>query len=161
MAIIKTLAQNADVFRKNNRTSAGLPGASTFSHAVASKRGGRILLGIGLNPSNNDVMQGDALGIVTPLSPITALSESFNVRGASELVYLTPAGTIAANTIVFPADNQSRIGQSLSIASTQTVTALTVTSANLTLIGTAVTALVANAAPVKWKKVAAATWMRE
>lgn len=80
-------------------------------------------------------------------------------KGADETVYITPAGTIAALTFVFPEDINSRIGQTLCLVSTQIVTTLTVSSSGLTLKGTAVTALAVNTAII-YRKVAALTWLR-
>jgi len=97
--------------------------------------------------------------VVTASTPLTGFSISFNALGNNETVYLTPAGTLATGTIVFPTDATSAIGQTLTLVSTQTQTALTVTSTSLTLVGTAVTALTANT-EVSWKKVAASTWLR-
>jgi TRAP-type C4-dicarboxylate transport system substrate-binding protein len=99
---------------------------------------------------------GDTVQAVTPLTGATVTAA---ITGVNETAYITPAGTIAALTYVFPSDSNSRIGQVLRAVSTQTVTALTVSSAGLTLLGTAVTALVANT-PVSFQKVAASTWLR-
>lgn len=99
------------------------------------------------------------LDIVSPYTPVTTDSISAKLKGQNETVYLTPAGTIAAATFVFPDEYNSRIGQFLTLVSTQIVTALTVTSTGLTLKGTAITALAVNT-PIIWQKVAALTWMR-
>ena len=97
---------------------------------------------------------------VTAITPLTGDSGTFNANGTDEMIYLTPAGTIANYTIVFPSDANSFLGQVLTILSTQIVSTLTVTSAGLTLNGTAATSLQANV-PVRWRKVAASTWSRE
>lgn len=97
--------------------------------------------------------------IVTPITPVTTDVVTATATGASETMYLTPAGTLAALTYTFPTNANSRIGQVLRLVSTAVVTALTVSSSGLTLQGTAVTALAVNT-PITWKKVAASTWMR-
>lgn len=96
---------------------------------------------------------------VSPYTPVTTNSISFNTNGDDETLCITPAGTIAALTVVFPPDANSVIGQKLEIFPTQVVTTLTVTSTGLTLKGTAVTALAVNT-PLAWRKVAASTWAR-
>lgn len=96
---------------------------------------------------------------VTPSTPLTGASLSFNTASLNEELYIVPAGTIAALTVVFPSDANSAIGQTLSLYSTQIVSTLTVTAAGLTLEGDAVTSLAANQ-PVSWTKVAASTWAR-
>ncbi len=97
--------------------------------------------------------------VVTVITPTTGFTEAFNSSGESETMLLTPAGTLATGTVVFPIDADSVIGQVLSLTSTEAVTALTISASGLTINGTAVTALVANV-PVAWKKTAAATWTR-
>lgn len=134
-----------------------LRGAASTALAVAARA---------LFDSNNnvfldaDVPQEGKFRVVTPVTPVTAFSLSWNAKGQDELIYLTPAGTLATGTITFPTDAKSIIGQRISIATSQTQTALTVSSSGLTLKGTAITALTANAVPAVWQKVAAATWLR-
>ena len=89
----------------------------------------------------------------------TGFSHTVNANGQDEDILLNPAGTLATGTIVFPSDAQSRIGQKITIQSQQIQTALTLTTAGLTIIGTAVTALTAKQ-NVVFEKVAAATWLR-
>lgn len=95
--------------------------------------------------------------IVTASVPLTAFSVTFGAGLHDETIALTPAGTLATGTVVFPTDAHSRLGQRLTIVSTQIITALTVTSTNLTLNGAAITALAANV-PVTWEKTGAAIW---
>ena len=97
--------------------------------------------------------------IVTAITPATGDTVTANATKNRETIYLTPAGTLAALTLVFPSAANSRIGQTLTVFSTQIVTALTVPAAGLTIAGAAVTALAANT-PVTFRKVAAATWIR-
>lgn len=97
--------------------------------------------------------------IVTEVSPLTGATVDMNTASNSEFINITPAGTIAALTVVFPSDADSAIGQVETLVSSQTVTTLTVTSAGLTLKGDAVTTLNPNQ-PVSWIKTAAATWQR-
>lgn len=102
---------------------------------------------------------GSAIDFVQDTTPVTTATITANANGQNEIDYITPAGTIAALTFVFPTDAASRLGQSITLFSTQIVTALTITSAGLTLKGTALTAMAVNT-PYVWKKVAAATWAR-
>lgn len=95
----------------------------------------------------------------TTSSPVTTNTVTSNALGLDDIQYLTPAGTIAALTYVFPSDANSQLGQIIEVTSTQIVTTLTITSTALTLVGTAVTALAANT-PVRWRKVKASTWLR-
>lgn len=89
----------------------------------------------------------------------TGFSINVNTASQDEIIALNPAGTLATGTVVFPSDANSRVGQKLTIITTQTQTALTLTTTGLTILGTAVTALTANTA-VSFEKVAAATWIR-
>lgn len=102
---------------------------------------------------------GAAVSVVSPYTPVTTDTITALATKRDETASLVPAGTIAAATFVFPTNANSRIGQNLTLTSTQIVTALTVSSSGLTLLGTAVTALAVNT-PVSWRKVAASTWLR-
>lgn len=95
----------------------------------------------------------------TAYSPVTTASLTFNTLGNDEELYLTPAGTIAALTITFPTDAQSRIGQQIGFVSTQIVTALTLTlPGSVAINGVAPTSLAVNAR-YTFTKVAANTWL--
>ena len=79
--------------------------------------------------------------------------------GLDETVYLDHGTTAATSTFVFPANSNSVTGQTIRLFARSAVTALTVTSAGLTLYGAALTALTASQS-VAWQKVAANTWIR-
>ena len=97
--------------------------------------------------------------IVTPSTPATTDTVTAGTGRVNETLYIAPAGTLAALTVVFPTNENSEVGQKLVVFSTHIVTALTVSAAGLTIIGTALTALQANTAYV-FQKVAASTWIR-
>jgi hypothetical protein len=97
--------------------------------------------------------------VTTDVTPTTGNTIDMNANGQSEFIYITPAGTLATLIIVFPADATSKIGQVESICSTQIITALTLTANSNTILGAALTAMVANTV-YSWRKVAASTWQR-
>lgn len=70
---------------------------------------------------------------------------------------LSPAGTLATLTVTLPTDGGSRIGQVVSIFTTQIITALTINGAASIL--NAVTTAALNGCST-YKKVAANTWAR-
>lgn len=107
----------------------------------------------------SDQLLGDPTEIVTSLIPVTTQIVGFRNRGEHEHIYVVPAATIAAMTIVFPPADQSRLFQVIRLTSHQIVTALTVSANGNTILGTAVTALAADT-PVQWQKIAASTWVR-
>lgn len=101
-----------------------------------------------------------ALGnIVSASTPVTTNTITARTTKANETLYIAPSGTLAALTVAFPSDANSQIGQTLTVFSTQIITALTVSSAGLTILGTALTALAATTA-YRFQKVAASTWIR-
>lgn len=75
------------------------------------------------------------------------------------MLYITPAGTLATGTLTMPA--QENDGQRFCMASTQTQTAMTVAAnTGQTLVGTAVTALVANTQVCWIYRASALSWYR-
>jgi hypothetical protein len=107
----------------------------------------------------SNAMFGSSQNYITPAAPLTGATINMNALSITETIYITPAGTIAALTVVFPTDANSALGQIERLISSQTVTALTLTANGNTILGTAVTAMVANQT-YAWQKVAAATWNR-
>lgn len=91
-------------------------------------------------------------------SPTTGQTVSANANSLDQQIYLTPAGTLAALTVLMPADAVSAIGQQVQITTTQTITALTLgqTGGGATIVGN-VTTLAANATIILTKQ-AANTW---
>jgi len=167
----QTLLQKASTFIRDFNLEMPSWG-SVFSHAMIDRIGNIILQStvakgqaptLTLNASATLVNWtrplGGAIDYVNASAPLTGASLGANANGQNEVQYIAPAGTIAALTYVFPTDANSRVGQSITLFSTHIVTALTITSAGLTLIGTALTAMAANT-PYTWRKVATATWIR-
>jgi hypothetical protein len=95
--------------------------------------------------------------IVTPVSPLTGATVDMNTAANNETIYVTPAGTIAALTVVFPPDADSVIGQIERLISTQNITSLTLTANGNTIVGTQPTGIFADQT-YTWQKTAAATW---
>lgn len=92
-------------------------------------------------------------------APVTTNTITADPNGSDQLYVITPAGTIAALTFVFPTDANSHLGQKITVVSHQVVTALTVSSSSLTIRGTAVTALAVDTAII-WQKIGTAIWQR-
>lgn len=108
--------------------------------------------------TGNNLATRDSIQLVTDSSPLTGGTVTCNALGKDDIQYWTPAGTIAAQTYVFPSDANSQLGQIIEITSTHIVSALTLTTAGLTIVGTSQTALAVDT-PARWRKVAAATWL--
>lgn len=100
--------------------------------------------------------------IVTAVTPLTGATIT-TAADANETIVITPAGTIAALTIVLPRSSDSQLGQIKRFNSTQIVTALTVSVAGSgTVTGPALTAAAVNT-PYAFQCVSlagAGTWMR-
>lgn len=97
--------------------------------------------------------------LVTAVTPLTGATVTASALLANETIYITPAGTLATLTVSWPSNANSSIGQRFAFFSTQTITALTVSSPSQTLVGTALTAMVANT-EYAWVKTAASVWIR-
>lgn len=91
------------------------------------------------------------------LSPATGASIAFNNTSIDQTMFLTPAGTLATLTVSLPSNATSRLGQSVFIATTQTITALTVNGAT-TIINNPTT--LASGAAVELRKMADNLWMQ-
>lgn len=151
-----------DYIRQKVGISTRTPPFSVAAFALMNENGALSaypdkITGILCGPTGSPIGSGFT---VTAISPLTGATVTANANGNRELIYLTPAGTIATMTFVFPSDANSFLGQILQIVSTQTVTAVTVSASGLTINGTAWTALAPNV-PVQFVKVAAATWLRQ
>lgn len=96
-----------------------------------------------------------ATGTSTQLTGFT-----YTVPNGQQLVLFTPAGTIATGTVTLPANPAD--GQEVTLATTQTITALTVNAnTGQTLQGTAPTTLTVALVALKFKFCAAqAAWVR-
>ena len=119
-----------------------------------------------LDNANNNVLSapdGTVInfnGPLTPFTPTTGQTVAAPDNAANAILYITPASTLAALTVNLPSDANSILGQQVRVATTQTLTSLTVAQAGggQTLIG-APTTLAANASFLM-VKVAANTWMK-
>lgn len=60
-----------------------------------------------------------------PIVATTGQTQTFADNPLNSVMYLKPAGTIAAQTVNVPSDANSRVGQELKLVSSQAVTALT------------------------------------
>lgn len=101
----------------------------------------------------------EAVQLVSTATPLTGATVTASDSQSDETVVITPAGTIAALTFVFPSNTNSRIGQQITLQSSQIVTTLTLTKGGQTITDPAGTALAANV-PQRWIKTAASTWVR-
>lgn len=101
-----------------------------------------------------------AIQIVTTSTPTTGGTVTFGTAKSDELLNLTPAGTLAALTVTFPTNTNSRIGQVISVRSSQIVTALTLSASGLTLNDVNTPAGLQPNVTYRWQKVAASTWVR-
>jgi hypothetical protein len=95
-------------------------------------------------------------GALQQSTPVTAFT--ITAVNPTSVIEITPAGTLATGTIVFPANPVDR--QELAIYSTQTQTALTLTPSAGTTINAAVTALVANVGVAYKYNAATLVWYR-
>jgi len=102
---------------------------------------------------------GGSFGTVTNSAPLTGSTVTVNANGADETINLTPAGTIATLTLLFPTNATSSVGQRIEVFTSQIVTALTVTVPGGTVGGDALTATTANGSYL-FVKTAANTWLR-
>lgn len=114
--------------------------------------------GVGLyNPSGQPLGPANGGGVQQLASPLTGATVQLTDDARSGLLYVTPAGTIAALTVALPSNANSVVGQKETIVTSQTITALTVNGAG-TILGN-VTTLAAGAA-VTFMKVASDVWAR-
>jgi hypothetical protein len=101
-------------------------------------------------------VQMDVLSASYYEAPLTGVS--YQLPDDCTQLYIKPAGTIAAHTLVMPVTPTE--GQELCVTSTQIVTALTMTAQGGTTLQGALTAFTANGF-AKWKWNAAdTTWYR-
>lgn len=124
----------------------GTPVCTVTVPAGPSALTGSELLGVdtgfsaGAQPQSAAVpMAAMGAGPAQFASPLTATSVTVSQR--SRYLLLTPAGTIAALTVVFPAATLLVDNQVLGLCSTQVVTALTITPGTGTSVLNTVTAL--------------------
>ena len=99
------------------------------------------------------------LGGIQNEAPLTGASITLG-DGVGRLL-LNPAGTIAAATVLLPSAANLYDGQVLIIASSQTVTTLTITAGSGTTIAATAAATVSADVPIEWiYSAASATWFQ-
>jgi hypothetical protein len=112
----------------------------------------------GLNPQTELCTPGLLSGsLLLQSSPLTGVTETLT-SNRSLIVDLTPAGTIAANTVVFP--NAPSDGQRIKIFSSQIISALTLTAGTGQTITGTVTAMTANGSIEFVYQASSLTWFR-
>lgn len=116
----------------------------------------------GLMSSTDKLAVSDLTLTITTVVPATGNTVSYRNRRNNQLMYINPAGTLAALTIAIPSDTASRIGQSVEFTCSQAITALTISAISgsapsFLKAGGALTALVAGDT-YRLTKVAALTW---
>ena len=96
------------------------------------------------------------LGTVKNVTPTTGQTVAFDNAPQDQVLWITPAGTLASLTITLPSESASRLGQRAVIATNQAITSSTVTGA------TTILNAVSNFSPndcFAFIKVAANTWI--
>lgn len=130
---------------------------------------GDLLSGAETVPADTNAAGGAALPqtVKIPISRLgaTGLQQSTPLTGFSitvapttNIVQITPAGTLATGTIVFPGGPAN--GQRIRIFSSQVITTLTLTPSAGTTITGAVTTLAANGSVEYVYSAAGTTWFR-
>lgn len=92
------------------------------------------------------------------VSPTTGQTVTLVNDDKDRTLVLTPAGAIAALTITFPSDANSRLGQIVGITTSQPVVAVTLTA------GVSVSGFITSLSPndfAIYQKIAANTWRRQ
>lgn len=159
-AVVATTANAAALFSVADLTASGALSTLATNVSAHVVQGASLFTALVAQATAANAVALKTLGdTVQSVSPLTGATVTATITGVNETAYVTPAGTIAALTYALPADANSRIGQTLTVFSTQIVTALTVTLNGNTIIGTTPNALAVNT-PVSFRKVAASTWIR-
>lgn len=94
---------------------------------------------------------------VTKLSPTTGQTVSFANSDVDQIIYLAPAGTLAALTVQLPSEASSRVGQRVTICSSQIVVSLTINGAT-TVLNTVTSMVVSDC--FTFVKIDANTWAK-
>lgn len=127
------------------------PGLITDTN-VAAQIATRNLTGVNVDDDAKAMMARLKTYKYTPLTGTTQA-----IPNDAEVVYVAPAGTIAALTLTMPANPYD--GQEVLIAITQTITALTHTAPSSTLRGALTSGAANGAAKWKWNAIDT-TWYR-
>jgi hypothetical protein len=98
-----------------------------------------------------------AANTVTASAPTTGQTQAFAASPVDQVLYMVPAGTIAAQTITLPSDASSRIGQICRFMTRQTITAVVMNGA-ANIVNPVLTMNAGDS--FQFQKVAADTWMR-
>ncbi len=116
--------------------------------------------------TNGTSIVNNHLTLYTPslqVQPTAGLTSGFNQAywygPVDQVLELTPSGTLASGTVTFPTDNSTRVGERLTILSSQTITALTVTVASGTIYGWSAGTTM-NPGSITFLKVAANVWTK-
>lgn len=102
----------------------------------------------------------DATVVVTAqqlATPTTGQTVVMTADNRDRILWLTPAGTIAALTVTLPTEATSRIGQRALIGTSQAITALTVNGAT-TIYNASLSPVIGDT--FEYIKVAANTWAK-
>ena len=152
-------------FIKNESETVGAILSLTVADGSTIYVGGTAVASVSMYPGDNAVVVFDGANYVAfvtqyfpgiqAASPLTGTTVTLTADIANKILVLTPAGTIAALTVAFPADASTAVGQSITVFSTQIITALTVNGA--TTIYNAPTAMTAGQ-KFTLQKMSANTW---
>lgn len=102
-------------------------------------------------------MVTDTKATVTNVSPTSGQTVAFFSDTRNQVLWITPAATLATLTITLPSEASSKLGQLIRIGSSQNITSLTLTGA--TMIYNSAASL-ATGELAEYMKVASNTWVR-
>ena len=108
---------------------------------------------------NNHLTLNCPLPILQPqIGMTTGFNNPFLYGPQDTIMQMTASGTLASGTVTLPADNSTRVGQRLTIMSSQTITALTVSVASGTIYGWSNGTL--SPGSITFEKLAANLWTK-
>ncbi len=109
--------------------------------------------------ANNRLQLNSPVAQVQVMSGTTAgFNNPFWYGPQDQIMELTASATLASGTVTLPADNATRVGERLTIMSTQTIAALTVSVASGTIYGWSGGTL--SPGSITFQKVAANVWTK-
>lgn len=94
---------------------------------------------------------------VIPVSPTNGQTVAFNNTSVNQTLYVTPAGVLASLAVTLPNNASSRVGQDVTISTTQTLTLMNVGGA-ASIINNPTT--LTGGSTVTLRKTASDTWMQ-
>lgn len=160
--ISKPISTATQTALNGKETSGAAAAAQSFSVQRSNHTGTQAwstLTGTPTTLAGYGITDAPAQPVAQLIVPTTGQTQTFNVLKKDELIACNHVATIAAQTFVFPSDANSQTGQELRIFSRSIITAVTLTTTGLTILGAALTTMAANSNAC-WKKVAASTWAR-